>query len=308
MLTEQNAREVIGTTAYSADGDKIGKVGQLFLDDQTGRPEFVTVNTGLFGNKETFIPVSEATYNGDRLTVPFDKSKVSDAPTVDAEGGHLDESEEQRLYEYYGMSYDRSSFDSGTDRDAGYSGTDRDAGGTGTDRDAGYSGTDRDAGDTGTDRDAGYTGTDRDAAGFAGRDARGTEGHDTSGPTTDDAMTRSEESLHVGTTTQETGRVRLRKYVTTEDETHTVPVRKEKAVLEREPVTDANVGAASSGPDLSDEEHEVVLNEERVSVDKTVKPVERVRLGTETVTDEETVSEQVRKEHIEADGDVEDRA
>jgi uncharacterized protein (TIGR02271 family) len=255
MLTEQNAREVIGTTAYGADDDKIGKVGQLFLDDQTGRPEFVTVNTGLFGNNETFIPVSDATFNGGRLTLPFDKDTIKGAPSVDAEGGHLDESEEQRLYEYYGMSY-------------GTGGTEGLA-------------------------DTGRTGTDA--------------GYDTSGPTTDDAMTRSEEQVRVGTTQQEAGRVRLRKYVTTEQETHTVPVRKEKAVIEREPVTDANVGAATSGPDLSEEEHEIVLNEERVQVEKTVTPVERVRLGSETVTDQETVTEDVRKEHIEAEGDVDDR-
>jgi uncharacterized protein (TIGR02271 family) len=263
MLTEQNAREVIGTTAYGADGDKLGKVGQLFLDDQTGRPEFVTVNTGLFGNRETFVPVSDANFSGDRLELPFDKVTIKDAPHVDAEGGHLDESEEQRLYEYYQMSYDRSSY-----------------AGTGT-----------------------YT---DDSVGVSGREDSGVraEGHDTSGPTTDDAMTRSEESLNVGKTTQETGRVRLRKYVTTEQETHTVPVRKERAVLESEPITDGNIGDATSGPDLSDEEHEVVLNEERVTVDKTVTPVERVRLGTETVTDEETVTEDVRKEHIETEGDV----
>jgi uncharacterized protein (TIGR02271 family) len=290
MLTEQNAREVIGTTAYSVDGDKIGKVGQLFLDDQTGRPEFVTVNTGLFGNNETFIPVSDATFSGDRLTLPFAKDKVKDAPNVDAEGGHLDQSEEQRLYEYYEMSYDKSSADTGYVGDSGHSGN----AGTGT----------ADLGNTRTG-DAGYTGTEGSAAG-EGRNAAGTEGYDTSGPTTDDAMTRSEESLQVGKTTQESGRVRLRKYVTTEQETHTVPVRKEKAVLEREPITEANVGDATSGPDLSDEEHEVVLNEEHVTVDKTVQPVERVRLGTETVTDEETVTEDVRKEHIETEGNVDD--
>src|SRR5215211_6307362 len=76
-------------------------------------------------------------------------------------------------------------------------------------------------------------------------------------------MTRSEEHLRVGTTSQEAGGVRLGKYVTTEHETQTVPVRKEKAVLEREPITDANVDAETSGPDLSEEEHEVVLTEER---------------------------------------------
>src|SRR3954451_12886926 len=301
MLTEQNAREVIGTTAYSADGDKLGKVGQLFLDDQTGRPEFVTVNTGLFGTKETFIPVSEASFNGDRLTLPFGKDRISDAPKVDAEGGHLDQSEERRLYEYYGMSYDKSSSESGyAGNQTGNAGYD-----AGTSGDAGTLGNETRVGTSGTSGDSARTG---DLAGTSGTSGTGrSEGYDTSGPTTDDAMTRSEESLRVGTTSQEAGRVRLRKYVTTEQETHTVPVRKEKAVLEREPVTDANVDAATSGPDLSEEEHEVVLNEERVVVEKEVNPVERVRLGTETVTDEETVTEEVRKEHIEADGDVNDR-
>jgi uncharacterized protein (TIGR02271 family) len=276
MLTEDQAREVIGATAYGDDGEKIGKVGQLFLDDQTGQPEFVTVNTGLFGTSESFVPVADATFNGDRLVVPFSKDKVKDAPNVDLDGRHLDESEEQRLYEYYGLSSSRTS---------GYTDTGR------TDTDttaAGYADTTR------------TTDTDRDIT-------TGTEGHDTSGPTTDDAMTRSEEQVQVGTTSQEAGRVRLRKYVTTEQETHTVPVRKEKAVLETEPITEGNVGSATSGPDISEEEHEVVLREERATVDKTVEPVERVRLGTETTTDEETVTEEVRKEHVEVDGDADRR-
>jgi uncharacterized protein (TIGR02271 family) len=84
-------------------------------------------------------------------------------------------------------------------------------------------------------------------------------------------------------------------------------VSREQAVLEREPITDANVGDAASGPDISEEEHEVVLSEERPTVSKTTEPVERVRLGTETVTDQETVTEEVRKEHIEPDGDVDRR-
>jgi uncharacterized protein (TIGR02271 family) len=285
MLTEAQAREVIGSTAYGQDGEKIGKVGQLFLDDQTGQPEFVTINTGFFGSSESFVPVADATFDGDRLVVPFDKDKVKDAPNVDLDGRHLDESEEQRLYEYYGMSSTATSGYTDTDRTAGYADTTR------------TSDTDRDF--TSSDRDV-TPGTDRDIT-------SGTEGHDTSGPTTDDAMTRSEEQVRVGTTSQEAGRARLRKYVTTEHETHTVPVRKERAVLETEPITDANVGAATSGPDISEEEHEVVLREERATVDKTVEPVERVRLGTETTTDEETVTEEVRKEQVEVEGDAERR-
>jgi uncharacterized protein (TIGR02271 family) len=248
MLNETQAREVVGATAHGSDGEKIGKVGQLFLDDQTGQPEFVTVNTGLFGSSESFVPVEGATLDGGQLTVPYTKDVVKDAPNVDLDGGHLDPSEEQRLFEYYGMTAN------GTETSQTYA-----------------------------------------------------EGHDTSGPTTDDAMTRSEEHVRVGTTTEEAGRVRLRKYVTTEMETHTVPVAKEHAVIETEPITDGNIDNALGGPAISEEEHEVVLHEERPVVQKTTEPVERVRLGTETEVAQETVTEEVRKEHIEAEGDVERR-
>lgn len=130
-----------------------------------------------------------------------------------------------------------------------------------------------------------------------------TTGHDTSGPTTDTAMTRSEEELQVGTREREVGRVRLRKYVVTENVTTTVPVRKEKVRLEREPITNANVGQAMDGPEISEEEHEVVLHEEEPVVAKQTVPKERVRLDTDTVVEDETVSDQVRKEQIEVDGD-----
>jgi hypothetical protein len=90
-------------------------------------------------------------------------------------------------------------------------------------------------------------------------DAAGTVGRDTSGPTTDDAMTRSEERLNVGTERQATGRARLRKYVTTENVTLSVPVQREEVRIEREPITDANPDAALSGPELSEVEHRLHL-------------------------------------------------
>ena len=283
MLTEQDARQAIGSTVYSTSGDKIGKVGQLFLDDETQRPEFITVNTGLFGTNETFIPVADAELSGDRLTVPFEKDKVKDAPNVAADGGHLDQDEERRLYEYYGLSYSESRSDTGLAEGG--------VGGVGTD----YDRTETTTGYSDTDRERAFTGTERSA------------GYDTSGPTTDDAMTRSEEQVRVGTTQEQAGRARLRKYVVTEEETHTIPVRKERAVLETEPITDANVGEATSGPDISEEEHELTLHEERPVVQKEATPVERVRLGKEEVTDEQTVTEEVRKERIEAEGDIDRR-
>jgi uncharacterized protein (TIGR02271 family) len=133
---------------------------------------------------------------------------------------------------------------------------------------------------------------------------RGAVGHDVSGPTTDDAMTRSEEELRVGTAEQERGRARLRKYVVTDEVQQTVPVRREEVRVEREPITDANVDDALDGPAISEEEHEVVLHEEQPVVEKKTVPKERVRMDKEAVSDEAQVSEEVRKERIEAEGDI----
>jgi uncharacterized protein (TIGR02271 family) len=148
---------------------------------------------------------------------------------------------------------------------------------------------------------SGTTGrTDRDRDGVRD-DVEGAVGHDTSGPTTDNAMTRSEERLDVGTRSEEVGRARLRKYVTTENVSETVPVSREEIRVEREPITDANVGNALDGPAISEEEHEVTLHAERPVVEKEAVPVERIRLDKETVTDQERVSADVRKEEIEVD-------
>jgi uncharacterized protein (TIGR02271 family) len=126
-----------------------------------------------------------------------------------------------------------------------------------------------------------------------------------SGPTTDDAMTRSEEEVRVGTADRERGRARLRKYVVTEQVQKTVPVRREEVRIEREPITDANADQALDGPEISEEEHEVVLHEEEPVVEKRTVPKERVRMEKDAVTDEAEISEEVRKERIDAEGDIE---
>ncbi|GGS60922.1 DUF2382 domain-containing protein [Streptomyces violaceus] len=120
-------------------------------------------------------------------------------------------------------------------------------------------------------------------------------------PAGDDAMTRSEEQMHVGVERRATGRARLRKYVVTEEVQQTVPVRHEEVRVEREPITDANRDAAMSGTDITEAEHDVILHEERAVVETETVPVERVRLSTEERTDEETVRGEVRKEKIETD-------
>jgi uncharacterized protein (TIGR02271 family) len=142
---------------------------------------------------------------------------------------------------------------------------------------------------------------DDEAGSGTGRDT-GTTGRDTSGPTTDDAMTRSEEELNVGTQSRETGRARLRKYVVTEEVQQTVPVQREEVRVEREPITDANAGAATDGPEISEEEHEVTLHAEEPVVEKRTVPKERVSLEKDTVRDEREVSDTIAKEQIDVDG------
>jgi stress response protein YsnF len=122
------------------------------------------------------------------------------------------------------------------------------------------------------------------------------------GTGTDDAMTRSEERMHVGVERREVGRARLRKYVVTEEVQQTVPVRREEVRVEREPITDANRDAAMAGPDISEAEHEVVLHEERPVTETETVPVERVRISAEERSEEETVRGQVRKEQIDTEG------
>jgi uncharacterized protein (TIGR02271 family) len=131
---------------------------------------------------------------------------------------------------------------------------------------------------------------------YPGRHAGDQPGTDVAGA--GDAMTRSEERLHVGTESVPVGRARLRKYVVTENVTTTVPVSHEEIRLEREPITDGNLDSALSGQDITEAEHEVQLHAERPVVSKETVPVERVRLTTESVAGEEQVSEEVRKEQI----------
>jgi uncharacterized protein (TIGR02271 family) len=114
-------------------------------------------------------------------------------------------------------------------------------------------------------------------------------------------MTRSEEELRVGTARQEAGRARLRKYIETEYVQTTVPVQHEEVRVEREPITDGNVDQALDGPEISEEEHEIVLHEEQPVVEKRTVPKERVRLEKDTVTEERQVGDEVRKERIEGD-------
>jgi uncharacterized protein (TIGR02271 family) len=252
MIGNSDIDRVQGATAHDSNGDKIGKVDQVYLDDQTGAPTWITVNTGFFGTSTTFAPLEGATFDGDDLRLGYDKDRVKDAPRIDVDQ-HLEREQEDELYRYYGLSYAGS----------------------------------------GVGETTGYETTDE----------RTTDGLEGTQPTTtgEAAVQLSEERLQVGTQSEEAGRVRLRKYTTSETETVNVPVTKEKLVVERTPVE----GQTSAAPITDTEEvEEVTLREERAVVNKETVAVEEVRIGKEQVTEQERVSGEVRKEHAEVEGDV----
>jgi sporulation protein YlmC with PRC-barrel domain len=103
MIDQGSVPSLMGSTVRDSAGDKIGKVGQVYLDDTTGQPEWVTVRTGLFGTRESFVPLAAARVEGDELVVDVPKDRVTAAPKID-EDGHLSEEQEAELYSYYEVS------------------------------------------------------------------------------------------------------------------------------------------------------------------------------------------------------------
>lgn len=266
MATNENIETLRNSTVFGPEGEKIGKVGELYLDAQTGNPTFVTVNTGLFGTNESFVPVDQARYSGDEIHVPFTKEFVKDAPNI-AEDGELSPAEEQRLYEYYSLSGNATTHD-----------------------------------DVHTSHEGLATGTA--TAGAADltdnrRDAHATTAHDGD-------VVAHEERLNVSkaTSATETGQVRLRKVVRTEKETVEVPVRKEEIVVERTNLKDGKTvdnydfDSADAHADVT-----VTAHEERPVVSTETVATERVSVGKEVHTETERVSADVRKEEIVVDGD-----
>lgn len=273
---------ILSSTAYDADGDKIGKVEQVFLDDNSGEPTFLTVNTGLFGSRESFVPAKDVRQDGDRVVLPYQKDVVKDAPKVDADQ-HLSPAEEEELYRYYEMNYDDGH---GTehgrhDRTAGdYEHFNPDL-------------EEQERAESHHHRDAGaghHHGHDRDTVDQDRRDVTDRE---------DASVVRHEERLNVGTREREAGRARLRKYVVTEHETVDVPVEREEVSVERTPLD----GTETDRGTIGEEEVDVTLHEEQPVVAKETVGVEKVGLNKQTVRETETVEADVRKEQVDVETD-----
>ena len=253
MLDTNEVLEWRGRTAVDAEGDEVGTLEEIYLDQETDRPEWALIDG------TTFVPLTDASAHGDDIQLAFPGEQIKGAPKLG--GDELSQQDEAALYRHYGVDYGEDRSNSGLPE--GHASGER-------------------------------TEVTEDRADTVGRDV--------SGPETDSAMTRSEEELRVGTTQHESGRVRLRKHIVSEQVQETVPVTREEIRVEREPITEANVGDARSGGELTEEEHEVTLMAEEAIVDKRVVAKERVRLDKDEVTEDVEVSEEVRREEIEIDG------
>ncbi|MEU5881185.1 PRC and DUF2382 domain-containing protein [Spirillospora sp. NPDC047279] len=256
-----------GQTVVDADGNKVGTIKQVWVDDRTGNPAWATVHTGLFGHKESFVPLQGSRpLAEDQLQVPVSKDNVKDAPRVEPEDGHIDERQQEALYQHYGLAADPRQQDVPNRREAQASSSADVRARPGQGR---------------SDRAS----ADRASADRGSPDQR--------------PMVRSEERLKVGKEQTETGHVRLRKVVVTEQQQVSVPVSHEEVRVVREPVSAADRDRTTGR--IGEEEREVTLHAERAVVDTEVVPVEQVRLETEVVTEQEQVGGKVRKERIEVD-------
>jgi stress response protein YsnF len=270
MLDEREVSAAIGSTAYDASGAKIGTVEHFYVDDLTGAPTWVAVTTGMFGTRQSIVPALDATFTDDGgLRLPVAVDAVKSAPHLT--GDHLTPDDEAELRRHYG---------SGTD--AG-----------------------REAPATPPVPSPATTAVPGPA--LAAAPTVQIPAESPRPPAADDtAMTRSEERLVAGAERVATTRARLVKYVVTEEVQITVPIRREEIRIEHVPIdapddepgetllTDqATVpGPARGLPD------EIILHTERPVVSVEVVPVERVRLRTEVVQGQETVTGQVQREEI----------
>ncbi|WP_030515834.1 DUF2382 domain-containing protein [Nocardia sp. NRRL WC-3656] len=248
---------LMDSTVYDSHDDKIGKVKNIYVNNETGSPTWASVSTGLFRH-DSLVPLVGAQHNpqSDALRVNVDKEMVKSAPAVEQDG-HISREGEEQLFRHYHVDPNHSGWDA-------------------------YGRAVRD-----------------DGQGMARPDAGPTGRHAATDPTGDQGLVRSEERLNVDTQREAVGTARLRKYVVTEDQSVTVPTSHEEVRVEREPVTDAGAYGQTS---LGDEEQEVTLHRDRVTVDKETVPVERVRLAVDDVEEQETVGDTVRKERIDTEG------
>src|SRR5918997_6795882 len=235
MQDVQELTQMRGAPVVANGGEQIGEVDEIFLDNETGKPEWVCTTTG--GNS-VLVPLEGADVQENAISVPYGADQVASSPSVGSE--EISQEQEQEIYAHYGISYGESRSDSGLPE-----------GGA-------------------------PTGAGADEAEFV----------------------RSEEELSVGKQQVQAGTARLRKWVETEPVTADVELHREAARVTREPINQP-----VSGAEIGEQEIEVPLSAEQATVSKQAVAKERIGIDKEMETETQTISDELRKERVEIDGE-----
>ncbi|GGQ76260.1 PRC and DUF2382 domain-containing protein [Kitasatospora griseola] len=298
MQTDIDPRDLIGHKAVDRNGDKIGTVDEVYLDDATGEPEWAAVRTGIFG-RDAFVPLATSEFSGDELHVPYDKSLIKESPDFGV-GQHLSPEQELELYRYYGLNTSGDEEPSvrfiaePAPEPAPKVHSEQVA-----DRDFGEVASSPGPVQGPAPAPLGFTRPDPIPERPAARPVEPPAARADRQKALE--ITCREERLDITTQWHNTGTTRLRKYVTTEVVERRVPVVRERVRVERIPVSDAEREALSD-QEIAEAMEEVTLREERPVVRKYLVPVERVRLVVERYTEEQVIREELRREQVQVHG------
>jgi uncharacterized protein (TIGR02271 family) len=267
-----------GYEVYDQSGSKIGKVDDLFVDEND-QPEYIGVKMGFLGMSSTLIPWQLVTpdESSGSLTVASDKETAKNGPAFD-DDREITPEFEQQVYSYYGLSHSSGSEGSGS-YGSYYSEESTDAGTVGP----GMS-----MGDTETGEFREHAITDEGVNQSRGDDLEDED---------ELRVQRTEEELRAGTREREAGALNVRKRVRTDREQVEVPTRHEEVTVERVPVSEGTATEAQIGED----EVSIPVTEEEVVVEKRPVAKEEVRIRKDVVEDTEVVEEDVRREEIDVD-------
>ncbi len=306
-LTDQTFHSVIGKNVVDQGGEHIGTLDALWTDEETGKVEFLGVKTGWLFGKTHVVPARGVEIHDDRdqIRVPYETQFVKDAPSYPAHE-ELSDAQEREIYDYYGVGSRGAAVTGGvtTSGVAGRTTTTTGTTATGTNpRGADY------VGDvTGTPMVEGATtatGSTTGARAPIGETAvTGTRSEAMPGDRRDVTASEhievplEEERLKVGKREVETGRVRLRKIVRTEQVNVPVELRHEDVVVERIPADQVRAG---EGTEMQGNEIDLTLHREEAVVQKERVVTGAVRARRTEEVEQQTVTDSVRKEDVEVD-------
>ena len=262
-------------TVYDRNGEKIGKVDDLFVDEND-TPEYIGVKMGFLGTRSTLIPWEVATVdeNDRRIEVSVDKAQAKEGPSFDDDQDITPDYEEQ-VYSHYGLQRAQTNGEGSGYGD--YYGDDE----------AGKVGPGMREGDTETGEFRGHSEDDEGVHQSHGSDLEDED---------ELRVQRSEEELRAGTREREAGALNVRKRVRTDREQVRVPTKREEVNVERVPVNEERTGA-----EIGEDEVSMPVVEEEAVVGKQSVVKEEVRVRKDVVDDEEVVEEDVRKEEVDVD-------